>query len=243
MVFDGRNDQSSLSKMDCLLQHYVGQRVKTTTPVFDPDTVTLMDFNVSQHHGITFLYVLPFSEREALVEPTIFSKEPLNVEVYEQLIQDYLRNQLNVYHYDVVFQEKGIIPMTVELLPPKSIKRIIPIGTSAGMVRASTGYGFLTIQKWSKNLVDNIFGKQDRWLPKPYSSLSMFLDRIFLSYLKRHPLSSPAIFLELFRRVPPERLVRFLSDQANLADLSAVILSMPTIPFMGEAFHVVHQKD
>ncbi|MEI9946722.1 MAG: lycopene cyclase family protein [Chitinophagaceae bacterium] len=51
-----------------LLQHFKGWMIETKEPVFKVDEATLMDFRVSQQHGTTFVYVMPFSETKALVE-------------------------------------------------------------------------------------------------------------------------------------------------------------------------------
>ena len=49
-------------KVNYLLQHFKGWVIETKEPVFDPREATLMDFRVSQDHGTTFVYVMPFSE-------------------------------------------------------------------------------------------------------------------------------------------------------------------------------------
>ena len=55
-----------------LLQHFKGWVIETNEPSFDPNKATMMDFRVSQQHGTTFAYVLPFSATSALVEYTLF---------------------------------------------------------------------------------------------------------------------------------------------------------------------------
>jgi lycopene beta-cyclase len=56
-----------------LLQHFKGWIIETENDCFKPDEATLMDFRPSQEHGTTFVYVMPFSPRRALVEYTLFS--------------------------------------------------------------------------------------------------------------------------------------------------------------------------
>ncbi|MGD8261580.1 MAG: lycopene cyclase family protein [Desulfobacterales bacterium] len=238
VVFDGRNDVNQLLDLGCLLQHYTGQRIRSYRPVFDDRTVTLMDFDVSQRHGITFVYVLPFSENEALVEPTVLSHLPLESSAYAKLIRDYLSGRFNLNNYEVLHEEQGIIPMTAELSPPKVPTRLIPIGTAAGMVKGSTGYGFLPIQKWSQTIAQDIAAGRHQRLPKPRSWLSTCMDRIFLSFLAEHPSEAPEVFFHLFERVPSERLVRFLSDRASIIDIVRVIAAMPKRSFIRQAGRV-----
>jgi len=238
VVFDGRNNVNQLLKSGCLLQHYTGQRIKARRPVFDGRTVTLMDFDVSQRHGITFVYVLPFSENDALVEPTVISHLPLESGAYTKLIRDYLSDRFKLNNYEVLFQERGIIPMTAELSPPIVPTRIIPIGTAAGMIKGSTGYGFLPIQKWSQSIARDIAAGRHQRLPKPRSWLATCMDRIFLSFLAEHPSEAPEVFFHLFQRVPSDRLVRFLSDKASIIDILRVIAAMPKRPFIRQAGRV-----
>jgi lycopene beta-cyclase len=211
--------------------------------IFQRHQPVLMDFDVSQHHGITFVYVLPFSETEALVEPTVLSYLPLDPRAYTELIRNYLFERFDLNDYDVLFQEQGIIPMTAELAPPKMATRIIPIGTASGMVKGSTGYGFLAIQKWSRAVAQRIAKGGYRRLPQPRSQLSTYMDRIFLSFIEAHPSEAPKVFFRLFQRVPPNRLVRFLSDSATPGDIARVIAAMPKRPFIRQAARVAVARE
>ncbi len=238
VVFDGRNTPESHINRGCLLQHYAGQRIRTRAPVFDPGIMTLMDFDVTQRYGITFVYLLPFSETEALVEPTVFSRFPLGTGIYTGLIRRYLKRRFDVDHFDVGFQEAGVIPMSATITPPTSFGRVIPIGTAAGVVKGSTGYGFLAIQQWCRAVVESVVGRSSGPPRLPRSRLSSSLDRIFLAFLESNPKRAPEVFQRLFQRVPAERLVRFLSDQPKAMDVAAVVTSMPTLPFIQQAVRV-----
>ncbi|MDJ0886547.1 MAG: lycopene cyclase family protein [Desulfobacterales bacterium] len=239
IAFDGRNDAGRWKGRGLLLQHYAGQRVQVATPVFDPGTVTLMDFDVTQQNGISFVYVLPFSETEALIEPTVFSRAPLATETYTELIRRYLDERYGIEDYAVRFQEQGVIPMTTTLAPPRRLDRVVPLGTGAGMVKGSTGYGFLAIQEWSRTLAAAAVRGPGTSLPRPRSLRATFMDRVFLAFLEARPAAAPEIFFNLFRRVPADRLVRFLSDRATPIDVSAVVKAMPKAPFLRRAGDVI----
>ena len=58
-----------------MLQHFVGWEVKAAAGAFDPTTAILMDFRCDQTQGMHFIYCLPFSDQEALIESTLFSPE------------------------------------------------------------------------------------------------------------------------------------------------------------------------
>ena len=70
LTFDSRPPRASRNAM---LQHFLGQEVIVDKPVFDDSTAILMDFRVDQSHGMHFIYLLPFSPTQALVESTLFS--------------------------------------------------------------------------------------------------------------------------------------------------------------------------
>lgn len=239
MVFDGRNDPRHFTARGHFLQHYIGQRVKSDQPVFDPETVTLMDFDIPQNYGIAFAYLLPFSETEAIVEPTLFSHVPVEREIYHEMIRSYLRERFELENYSVEFEEQGVIPMTTAIGAPHRAGRIVPIGTRAGVVKASTGYGFLAIQRWSQIVARAATTEGKVQLPAQRPAFVNFLDRVFLAFIETHPESAPGLFFNLFRSVSAEGLVRFLSDRATVPDLAAVINSMPKAPFIRQALKVM----
>src|SRR5690606_16025772 len=72
VVFDSRPSPSEAAGHITLLQHFEGWHVRVERPAFDPSVATLMDFAAPQDLAIHFLYVLPYSPTEALVEATFF---------------------------------------------------------------------------------------------------------------------------------------------------------------------------
>ena len=49
-----------------VLQHFRGIEITTKEEKFDPNIAILMDFRVDQSKGMHFMYLLPYSETEAL---------------------------------------------------------------------------------------------------------------------------------------------------------------------------------
>jgi lycopene beta-cyclase len=140
------------SKYPLLQQHFIGWFVKSKTAVFNPNQATFMDFSVAQKGNTRFMYVLPFSETEALVEYTLFSKDLLETSEYENAIQDYLQ-KLGIAEYEITEKERGNIPMTSYPFWKHNSKNIINIGSAGGWTKASTGYTFKNSIKKSKALV------------------------------------------------------------------------------------------
>jgi lycopene beta-cyclase len=79
------------TKYPLLQQHFVGWFIQSKEAVFNSAEATFMDFSVEQNGNTRFMYVLPTSSNEALVEYTLFSKELLPKEEYESEIQKYIQ--------------------------------------------------------------------------------------------------------------------------------------------------------
>ncbi len=141
----------SQNKYPVLQQHFIGWHIKTSQPVFDADKPVFMDFSIPQKGNTRFMYVLPFSETEAIVEYTLFSKDLLPEKEYEEAIQEYLEN-LNTGSYEIVGTERGAIPMTCYPFWKNNTKNILNIGTAGGWTKASTGYTFKNSDKLSDRL-------------------------------------------------------------------------------------------
>lgn len=89
---------------------------------------------------------------KVLVEYTLFSKELLPEQEYEDEIKLYLNN-LGISNYSVMKKEKGNIPMTVFPFWKYNEKRVLHIGTAGGWTKASTGYTFKKLLKGQKKLL------------------------------------------------------------------------------------------
>ena len=205
-----------------LLQHFRGRVVRSTEPVFEADTATLMDFDVSQADGIHFIYVLPFDAHTALVESTFFTERPLPDAVYEAAIDTWLTRRLPGVVFQTISHESGVIPMTTEPFDAWPSPRIVRIGTAGGHVKPSSGYAFLALQRFVRafapRVVSALRAGSCAEPPAARSPRTTALDTIFLSYLRSRPERAPDTFYRLFERVPPAVLARFLSDTGTLAD-------------------------
>lgn len=216
-VFDSRFDYQKLlnqSKYPVLQQHFLGWFIKTETPVFQPDRATFMDFQVPQKGNTRFMYVLPLSETEALLEYTLFSGTPLSTEEYELGIVDYIQDHLKIKKYQVVEKERGNIPMTCYPFWEGASNRIIPIGISGGWAKASTGYTFKKSERMAKKLVQFLktnrplsrFGGRDRF---------WFYDLLLLDILDRKNELGSQVFGVLFKRQDPQLIFKFLDEQTH----------------------------
>ncbi len=216
-----------------LLQSFAGMEIETDRPCFDPSTVGLMEFGPASDDGITFLYTLPFSETRALLELTRMAPDRGLAEDGGALLA-MLGNTFGAFH--VVREESGCLPMH-PALPARPVRRVLRLGTPAGALRASTGYGFGTIQAQALALSGLLLADMDAaigWRAAPPPGWMRFMDRLFLRVLRAHPEVGPKLLTTLFQRCPSTPLIRFLGGTAGLLDGGLVALSMPKLPFLRE---------
>jgi len=222
-----------------LLQHFKGFMIETKQPVFNPLEATLMDFRVSQHHGTTFVYVLPVSQNRALIEYTLFTKTLLPENEYISALHNYISSYLNINDYIVSDQEFGVIPMT-DIAFVKQVGRVINIGTAGGQTKGSSGYTFQFIQKQAEKLVSDIL---KHGYPKNEQSLIEKRFRIYdstlLNILSNNKVPGDKIFADLFKKNPVDRVLRFLDNETTLEDEINVMGTMPPGVFMKAAWHEI----
>ncbi|MEN0019305.1 MAG: hypothetical protein AAF747_00310, partial [Planctomycetota bacterium] len=110
--------------------------------------------------------------------------------------------------------------------------RVWPIGTRAGVSRASSGYAFDAIQRDTKAVVDAFVSGKPR--PRvPRSCVLSMLDRVLISWLASDQTAAPRVFGRLFERAPACSLVRFLADMPRPLDYLAVMWAMPKLGVIG----------
>lgn len=222
------------SKHHFLKQHFVGWFVRTKEPIFDSDSATWFDFRVPQEGEMRFMYLLPTSETEALVEFTLFSYEFLKREEYERAIRDYMEHHLGLREgdYEISEEEDGIIPMTDAPFERRGGNRIMRIGTKGGMVKASTGFTFYRTQRDCRNIVMSLVERETPFHGKEPSKAYRTMDSMLLQIMYRNGELSKPIFTQLFAKNPIHRILRFLDEEATGKELLQIMVSVPWWPFI-----------
>ena len=216
-----------------LWQHFCGVEIETDKEFFDDKIFNLMDFACDQRNNVHFFYTLPFAKNKALVETTWISQiDNDNLKDYDQQIDDYLSNHLNIRNCKINYKEVGAIP----LFRQKNIKKLneINIGSLGGMTRLSTGYTFLNIQEQSKYIrenIENINTIKLFQISKKYD----FLDKIFLRVLKKNSSQMGDIFYKMFNS-SPSTVINFLSNKSSLFEDLEIISKMPKWMFIRQLF-------
>lgn len=226
-----------------LIQHFLGWEVEVNRPVFDPSKATFMDFNTPQKNGLTFFYLLPFSDHKALVEYTLFSPELLSGEEYESAIRTYLHETLEMApeEYKITRVEKGTIPMEDRRYPALWCPRVFNTGTIGGLTKPSTGYTFTRIHKHNRAIVHAL--ENGKIPPRASGSSYRFrvYDMLLLWLLVHRPDSGLEIFRCLFENNSLEDLLCFLNEETHPGRDLKILWSVPSEPFLQAVWKMKHR--
>ena len=193
-------------------QHFKGWWIRAEAAIFDPGRATLMDFRVAQAGGLSFMYVLPLSASEALVEYTVFSSDLLPDMQYDEALSKYMDSLLSGSGYAILETEKGVIPMFPLPEAHPTAGAVVPIGSLGGAVKPTTGYAFMRIQSDTRDILDCLRRGRPP-VRKQATSRFTWYDRLLLHLLQQHTSRGVAIFSSLFRRNPYRLILRFLDEQ------------------------------
>ncbi len=223
-----------------LLQHFLGYEITSNNDVFKPDTAILMDFRCDQSRGVHFIYYLPFTQRRALVESTIFSPSLVSEDFYDKAIKDYLADHLDCLDYTINRRERGVIPMaSLQQRDPD----LTGIGANGGAIRPSSGYAFSFIQKQIDQISNSAKPERMLQVKNPHSRFELMMDQIFLRVIRRQPTLAPVIFTSLARRLNGDEFACFLSGEATIKTWLKVVFAMPTWPFLSSLLPQITKKN
>jgi lycopene beta-cyclase len=193
-----------------------------------------MDFRCDQTQGMHFIYCLPFSDQEALIESTLFSPELAPDDFYDAAINRYLRSICQLSTFEIIRRESGVIPLGVL---GQHDPGLVGIGANGGAIRPSSGYAFSFIHKQIDYAVSHAVAGRPLAVGVPHSAFELWMDRIFLSVLRRHPELAPDIFTGMAAALTGDEFARFLSGEAGIKTWIKVIMAMPKIPFLWGLMH------
>ncbi len=213
----------------CILQHFYGIEITTPEEVFDSTTAILMDFRVDQSKGMHFIYLLPYSPTEALIESTMFSTEILPEEFYLENIEAYLSEHYQIDEYEINHRENGVIPLGK--LAPHDPK-IPGLGSTAGATRPASGYAFLFIQRQIEAGIRLVNSGKEISFKNPHKRIDLWMDSVFLTVLKHWPEHGPNMFLRMGKALSGDQFVKFMSGDAGWWIRLKVIFAMPKWPFI-----------
>ena len=236
-VFSSINGERIQSK---LWQHFKGIVVEFDIAFFDDTVARLMDFNVPQMDATAFMYLLPLTDKKALVEYTLFSPTILASAEYDHVLDAYMEEHYKGVAYQIQHSEMGAIPMTSKKLT-SSDGAVVSIGTMGDAVKASTGYAFQFIQKQTQQIVSQL--KLNQALnPAVHHTRHQFYDAELLYILEHQKMAGDEIFARIFKKNTAATVFKFLSNTSTLLDDIKIMTSLPTQIFLPAAIKVLFRR-
>lgn len=234
-VFDARGPAATTAGEDAALD-FLGVRVRTEAPLFDPHVPVLFDFRTDQAERASFLYVLPADAHHALVEHTCFvapGTPAVAPEIHLAALRVYLTQVLGVPEnaYELGRSEHARLPLVAQIAE-RSDGRILRIGAAAGMMKASSGYAYERIQRDCEAIARSFEQHGHPYdLPKRPGRFARY-DRALLTAVTEHPGFLEEMFAALFSRPSAEPVLRFLDEDSSLRDEAGLFASLPAGPLI-----------
>ena len=234
-IFDSRPPTIKLLKKNDIYLHqsFYGLQIKLEKDVFQEHSFEMMNFNVEQNNFTQFVYILPFSSREALVELTRFGAEKIDLN-YAKGILDKLIYE-NYGDYEILTHESGCIPMTTFINQPNKYPHILNTGASANLIKPSSGYAFKNMfafaQLLTKRIEEGNYSQFNKIYPK-YKKRFKFYDKLLLIILLYWPNQGKNVFTRLYKKQSVATIFLFLDEKTSLYQEIKIFASLPIIPFI-----------
>jgi len=237
-VFDSRIPKAFFqknTKQTLLNQHFKGVVIQTEKDYFDPEVLTMMDYRLQYKNSTSFVYILPLTKNKALIEFTFFTPYVTPEAVYDERLNTYIIEILNIDDFKIIDTEMGNIPMTTFPFENYHSKQITKIGTAGGWVKGSTGYSFKHTEKKVAQIIKNIKSNEQpskhlkKWRFK-------FYDKIFLKVLHDENEKGPWIFKQFYEKNSTETMFRFLDEESNFKEELSIMYSLFSWSFIKAFF-------
>lgn len=198
----------------------------------------LMDFQVTPiaKDGVTFVYVLPLTSSQLLVEATTFSTRLQAESDYQRCVSDWL---LQHFDYPLTIDddksESGLLPMG----PVTPLESGIPrCGMAGGAARSSTGYAFQGIERQAALMASQLSAGKQPVTRSPFSRKTDWMDKVFLHVAKEHPAQLEILFMAMAQRLSGDEFAHFLSDTGGWMPSLRAIMVAPKLTFIRAAFRL-----
>lgn len=218
-----------------IIQHFKGWIIKTEGEAFDDNKVTMMDYRLKDGNQTTFMYVLPFSNTEALIEFTYFTDNIVDESIYDSYIKTYLKDYLQIENYSIIETEAGQIPMTNYDFSKFNTQKITKIGTGGGWVKGSTGYSFKHTEKKVAKIIENLKSKKTP-SSNLFKSKYKFYDKVFLKVLKDENHKGEWIFEQFYSKNSTQTIFRFLDEDSSFLEDLKIMWSLFSWSFIKAFF-------
>jgi lycopene beta-cyclase len=220
-------------------QKFVGRTFRCASPHGRTRPI-IMDATVDQADGYRFVYTLPFSETEILIEDTYYSTSPaLDVPALRTRIDGYLHAS-NWHAERLEGEETGVLPVVLSgkasAFWPKAAPPVARLGLRGGFFHPTTGYS-LPDALANAALLTGEADLNGAALHNLYRTraATLWRERGFYRMLNRMLFGAAAPperyrVLEHFYRLPPATIGRFYAGRSTLLDKARVLSGRAPVP-------------
>lgn len=212
-------------------QVFSGGEVRTNTPCFDPESAGLMTQMNSNADGLKFLYVLPQTECQALIQTTLFSVRKIDPISLDGTFMEDIKTLIDGPS-EVLRWERGVLPMGLKDTAQPTIGRVVKAGLAGGALRPSSGYAFTRIQAWADRAARRLSHGSVLNAPKYGSAFQDGMDSVFLKAFTRTPSVTDAWFMRIAERLKGDEFARFMSQSPDARLWLKTVAALPKLPFL-----------
>lgn len=224
-------------------QKFVGRTIRTKEPHGLKHPI-IMDATVEQLGGYRFVYCLPFTEHEILVEDTYYTDGAgLSENEVAARVDDYI-NAKGWGDHELLRQEKGVLPITLAVAKPRHKIRINSykyeeLGIRGGLYHAVTGYSFPNALKSADFFADSIllddgdingsvgtWANLTDWHMRKESFLRLLNRMLFRACEPDHRYK----VLQRFYGLNQGLIERFYAGQLTWRDKARILIGKPPVP-------------
>lgn len=215
-------------------QKFVGHTIKTKTP-HGLDNPIIMDATVEQLGGYRFVYCLPFSGDEVLVEDTYYTDGP---ELSENEVAARIKAYIQAQGWQVesiIRREKGVLPIT--LAASKGAWSSHEIGIRGGFYHAVTGYSLPNAVSLADDIAEEVedgdLDMLDRFIcmKQKFHVEGEYFFRLLNRMLFRAARPGERYkVLQRFYRLPEGLIKRFYAGCLTRADKIRILTGKPPVP-------------
>jgi lycopene beta-cyclase len=224
-----------------LKQQFWGTVVEFSRP-HQLDYPVLMDFAVTPvaREGVTFIYALPLTAREMLVEATTFSTQLQEEADYQRCVGDWIQQHFALrITPDLAKSESGILPMG----PVRPLEPGLPqCGLAGGAARSSTGYAFRGIERQAEFMASQLVAGLQPVSRSPYSRKADWMDLVFLHVAKNQPEQLVRLFMSMATQLTGDDFAHFLSDTGGWRPCFRGVMAAPKGPFLQAALQLLWKR-
>lgn len=230
-VFDSRFeiDEFTSKKNLILNQYFRGWKITTKKPTFNPQRVSMFDLRVKQEDDFRFIYLLPFSETQALVEVVTHSSKGFN-----KMLKIYIEDTLGINEYTINGIEQGVTTLTDMRFDRQVGNYVMKIGTAGGLIKPSSGYGFTRMHRDAKEIVNCLVKTGKPFHNYGTSDFYFNCDSLLLRVLNERKYLAIKIFSAMFKYNHSEHILRFLDEKASYLEIFRLMCSMYPLIFIRE---------